>query len=98
MQSANSQVELSEGLAKNITFKMGEVTAYLQVHVLNNPAYDVLLRRPFEVLTKSVAETLPNGEMLLTVTDPNTGKRLTILTFEQGKGPNVQALPSEDFH
>ena len=45
MQSANSQVELSEGLAKNISFKMGEVTAYLQVHVLNNPAYDMLLRR-----------------------------------------------------
>ena len=69
-------------MAKNISFQMREVTAYLWVHVLNNPAYDVLLGRPFEVLTKSVAETLPNGKMLLTVTNPNTGKRSTIPTFE----------------
>ena len=31
MQSANGQVELSEGLARNISFQLGEVTAYLQV-------------------------------------------------------------------
>lgn len=38
MQSANGQVELSEGLAKNAPFKFGEVTAYLQVHILDGVA------------------------------------------------------------
>ena len=98
MQSANGQLELSEGLARNVSFRLGEVVAYLQVHVLNNPAYEVLLGRPFEVLTKTVAETLPNGEMLITLTDPNTGKRSTIPTFERGKGPATSAQNSEDFH
>ena len=64
MQSANGQVELSKGLARNISFQLGEVTVYLQVHVINNPAYEVLLGRPFDVLTKTISETLPDGGML----------------------------------
>ena len=31
---------------------------YLQVHVINNPAYEVLLGRPFDVLTKTISEML----------------------------------------
>ena len=98
MQSANGQVELSEGLARNIPFQLGEVTAYLQVHVINNPAYEVLLGRPFDVLTKTISETLPDGGMLITVTDPNTGKRSTIPMFERGKGPVAKGPASEGFH
>ena len=44
MQNANGQVELSKGLMRNISFQLGEVTVYLQVHVIN-PAYKVLLGR-----------------------------------------------------
>ena len=35
--------------------------------------------------------------MLITVTDPNTGKRSTILTFERGKGPVAKGPASEGF-
>ncbi len=96
MQSVNGQVELSEGLARNVLFQL-EVTMYLQVHVINNPAYEVLLGRLFDVLTKTVSETLPDGGMLITITDPNTGKRSTVPTFERGKGPDVKAQTSEGF-
>ena len=82
MQSANGQIELSEGLAKNVPFKFGEVTAYLQVHVLNGVAYRVLLGRPFEVLTLAKTEALENGGQLLIVTDPNTGSRIVVPTSE----------------
>ncbi len=56
MQSANNQLDLSEGLARNVLFNFGGVIAYLQVHILKNPAYKVLLGRPFEVLTQMTSE------------------------------------------
>ncbi len=43
MESVNRGVEKSLGLVKNVAFLFGEVTVYLQVHVLANPAYDLLL-------------------------------------------------------
>jgi len=53
MQSANGQFEKSLGLAKNVPFKFGAIMVYLQVHVINNPAYKVLLRRPFDTVNCS---------------------------------------------
>jgi hypothetical protein len=43
MVSVKGGVDQSLGLAKNIPFKIGEITVYLQVHVLRQPAYDILL-------------------------------------------------------
>ena len=95
MQSANGQVELSEGLAKNVPFRFGEVTAYLQVHVLQGVAYRVLLGRPFEVLTLTKTEALENGGQLLTITDPNTGTKVVVPTCERGKGPSDKKVKEE---
>jgi len=43
MQSANSEVDKSLSLMWNIPFCVGEVTIYLQVHVIQSLAYDILL-------------------------------------------------------
>jgi hypothetical protein len=43
MVSANGGVDQLLGLAKNIPFKISEIMVYLQVHVLRQPAYDILL-------------------------------------------------------
>ncbi len=72
MQSVSNQLDLSEGLAKNASFKFGEVIAYLQVHILKNPAYEVPLGRQFNVLTKLTPKTNLNGGLTITITDPNT--------------------------
>ncbi|KAF9536959.1 hypothetical protein CPC08DRAFT_651910, partial [Agrocybe pediades] len=45
MQSANKSIDRTLGLAKNVPFQFGEVTVYLQVHILRNPAYTILLGR-----------------------------------------------------
>ena len=54
MQSANGQFDKSLDLAKNVPFKFGMVIVYLQVHILNKPAYKVLLGRSFDVVTHSI--------------------------------------------
>jgi hypothetical protein len=84
MQSANGQVEQSVGLARNVAFRFEGVTLYLQVHIIRNPAYKVLLGRPFEVLTKLAASNGADGSQLLTLTDPNTQKRCVVPTFKRG--------------
>lgn len=89
MQSANNQVELSCGLAKNIPFRFNEITLYLQVHIIEAPAYKVLLGRPFDSLTRSVIQNGADGGQIVTITDPNTNQRATIPTYARGSSPRV---------
>ncbi|KAF8806934.1 hypothetical protein BYT27DRAFT_7052401, partial [Phlegmacium glaucopus] len=42
MQSANRTLENTLGLARNVPFKFGTITVYLQIHVVANAAYKVL--------------------------------------------------------
>ncbi|KAF7325546.1 CCHC-type domain-containing protein [Mycena kentingensis (nom. inval.)] len=93
MQSANGQLEKSMGLAKNVPFRWGELKIFLQVHVIRNPAYKVLLGRPFDVLTKSRTDHA-DGNHLLTLTDPNTGRAWTVPTYDRVRAEPVKK--SED--
>ncbi|KAG6883082.1 hypothetical protein C0993_007917 [Termitomyces sp. T159_Od127] len=43
MQSANGTIDRSLGLAKNVPCTIGDVTFYLQIHIICSPAYDLLL-------------------------------------------------------
>ena len=81
MQSANGSVNVSLGLARNVPFTVAEITFYLQVHVIREPAYDVLLGRPFDVITTSVVRNFVNEDQSIMVHDPNTGRTATIPTF-----------------
>ena len=89
MQSANNTLEKTLGLAKNVPFLFGTITVYLQVHVVGNAAYKVLLGRPFDIITESVVKNARDGSQSLTLTDPNTGKRCVMHTHERGKVPTV---------
>jgi hypothetical protein len=84
MVSANGSVNQSLGLAKNVPFQIGDITLYLQVHVLRQPTYDILLGRPFDVLTESVVCNYSNENQTITILDPNSGKKATIPTVKRG--------------
>ena len=83
MQSANGEINQSLGLARNVPFRIGTITFYLQVHVIQTPAYDVLLGRPFDILTESVVRNFSNEDQTITICDPNTGQQITVLTFSK---------------
>jgi hypothetical protein len=98
MQSANNQVEMTLGLARNVPFLFGDITVYLQVHIIKGPAYKVLLGRPFDVVTESVVANSADGGQTITIKDPNTGRRSTILTYTRGSDPAIaQRKPKEGF-
>ena len=82
MESANKSLEKTLGLAKNVPFVFGSITVYLQVHVIRNAAYRVLLGRPFDTITESVVKNSKDGSQSLTLTDLNTGERCKMSTYE----------------
>jgi hypothetical protein len=84
MVLANGGINQSLSLAKNIPFKIGEITVYLQVHILCQLAYNILLGQPFDILTESVVVNYHNENQTITILDPNTGKKATVLTVKCG--------------
>ena len=90
MQSANGSMEQSVGLARNVRFRLGPMTMYLQVHIINKPAYKALLGRPFDLLTRSQIDHSVDGRPVITLTDPNTGKVCAMPTFDRGSGKSHQ--------
>ena len=98
MESANKSLEKTLGLAKNVPFVFGPITVYLQVHVIKNAAYRVLLGRPFDTITESEVKNSKDGSQSLTLTDLNTGERCVLQTHERGKPPTVLQRPvRQDF-
>ena len=84
MMSANGGIDQSLGLARNVPFVVGDITVYLQVHILRNPAYDILLGRPFDVLTQSIVQNFADENQTIMIIDLNTRRKATILTIPQG--------------
>jgi hypothetical protein len=84
MQSANGEINRSLGLARNIPCQIGNITLYLQIHVIRSPAYDILMGRPFDVLTESIVKNYANEDQTITICDPNTGQQATIPTIPRG--------------
>ena len=90
MQSTNGNVDHSLGLARNIPFVIRNLTLYMQVHVIRSPAYNILLGRPFDVLTESVVRNFRNEDQTITIHDPNSEKVITLPTIPRGP-PHVVA-------
>ena len=84
MRSANGSLDSSLGLARNVPFQIGDITIYLQAHIVRNTAYSILLGRPFDILTESVVRNYSNQDQTITITDPNSGRQVTVPTFPKG--------------
>lgn len=81
MVSANKTTDMSLKLAQNILFQLGELTFYLQVHVICDAAYDMLLGQPFDILTQLNVKNFANEHQTITIACPNLGRTVTIPTF-----------------
>jgi hypothetical protein len=81
MQSANRNINQLLGLSHNVPFQIRPITFYLQVHIIQSLAYDVLLGRPFNMLIESVVHNFAIEDQTITIHDPNSGKRVTVPTL-----------------
>jgi hypothetical protein len=66
------------------------ITVYLQIHVICEPAYDILLGRPFYVVTESVVRNYANSDQTITIQDPNeAGQIATISMIARGSRRHI---------
>jgi hypothetical protein len=93
MQAANSTVTKMHGRLRNIQFTFNNIDIYLQVQVVPNAPYDILLSCPFYTLMECITKDFANGDQHLTVMDPNTRQCITILMREQKR----HRRPDPDF-
>ena len=89
MESANRLIEKTLDLAKNIPINYRSIMEYLQIHIMANPAYKVLLGQPFDTITKSMVKNERDGNQILTLMDLNMGERCQMHMYERGKVPEI---------
>jgi hypothetical protein len=94
MQFANGEVDKSLGLTRNVPMRIGEITLYVQIHVIHSLAYDILLGRPFDILTESIIRNFANEDQTITLRDPNSGICATVPTLARGRPRHVVKRPS----
>jgi len=87
MESASNHLEKTLGLARNVRFSIAGIEIFLQVHILEQPPYKVLLGRPFDTFTSSTVRTKTDGSSELLLTDPNTKGQAVVPTYQRGCGP-----------
>jgi hypothetical protein len=97
MQSANGSHDESLGLVENLELEIGGMKLHVQAHVICNPAYNVLLGRPFNVLTASHIKNYRDKSQTITITNPNSGKMVSIPTVPRGQ-PHFKSPPTKDIH
>ena len=71
MQLANSEIDRSLGLVRNVPCQIGTIMLYLQMHVICDPAYDILLGRPFDMIMESVVRNFRNEDQTITQGQPH---------------------------
>jgi hypothetical protein len=95
MQSANGELNRTLGMATNVPFRFGDITIYLQIHVIEHCPYEVLVGRPFDVLCETTIRNTKEGYQSITLKDPNSLERCTIWTYPRGQRPRIEPSPRE---
>jgi hypothetical protein len=72
MEATNSTITKMHSRLCNVRFTFDDIDIYLQVQVMPNAPYNVLLGHPFYTLTECITKDFANGDQHLTITDPNT--------------------------
>ncbi|OJA13432.1 hypothetical protein AZE42_13365 [Rhizopogon vesiculosus] len=80
MESANKSKDAMLGVIENLGFDFGGGEIQLQVQVIKKAPFKILLGRPFYAHTSCVTRDTINGDQNITLSDPNTGKEITIAT------------------
>src|SRR6201992_1362182 len=73
MESANATTTMTLGVLENHPVQLGPITVYLQIQVVNEAPFEVLLGRPFFDITSCAEVSRSGGNHEIHVKDPSTG-------------------------
>ena len=95
MEAANKTKSETMGVLENLKISVGPVELRLQVQVMKDAPYDMLLGRPFYALAQCVTKDYTSGDQYITITDPNTKHEIMIPTRDRIR--NKVASAKTDF-
>jgi len=87
IQSANGSLSRTCGLARNVPFTLEGMTVLLQVHIMEEVLYTVLMGCPFDSITESRIINDREGNQTVCITCPNTRVTVTMPTYKRGALP-----------
>ena len=73
MESANSSRYQTMGMIENVPVTLGSVTVHLQIQVVNEAPFEVLLGQPFFNILSCGERSKPGGHHSIEIRDPHTG-------------------------
>ena len=83
MDSANKSRDETMGLLQDLKITIGGYDFYLQVQVVRDAPYEMLLGRPFFTLTSASHKHFDCGDSRFMLFNPNTGNKLCYLLIQE---------------
>lgn len=83
IQSANGISNRTTGILMNLPVRVGGITFWLQVQVMQRAPFDLLLGKPFHALSRMMIRTASDGSTRVTLHDPNSETVVTVPTKER---------------
>ncbi|KAG6327644.1 hypothetical protein ID866_11446 [Astraeus odoratus] len=80
LEAANKSKEETLGVVKNACLKISGMEFKLQIHVVGDALFDLLLGHPFFSLSSCVTHNQMSGDQSILLTDPNTGMQMLLPT------------------
>ncbi|KAF6745212.1 hypothetical protein DFP72DRAFT_1091838 [Ephemerocybe angulata] len=85
MESANGSTSRTLGVIPDLLVRIGTCEFRLQVQVVEEAGYEMLLGRPFHVLAQAQMQHHRDGSGVITLTDPQTRAVITVPTKARGE-------------
>ena len=83
VEAANSSKSHTLGAIPEVTMTIGDVDLAVHVHVVEEAPFEVLLGRPFFVLTACETKDAEDGGQVLKIRDPWQGKTALVPTRDR---------------
>ncbi|KAG6331366.1 hypothetical protein ID866_7725 [Astraeus odoratus] len=97
LEAANKSKEETLGVVENVCLKIGGMEFRLQIHVVGDALFDLLLGHPFFSLSSHVTCDQMSGNQSISLTDLNTGVQLLLPTRKRERPScEPQFLKEED--
>jgi hypothetical protein len=80
MESASATTTKTLGLVENHPVQLGPITVYLQIQIVEDAPFEVLLGRPFFDVTSCTEISRSGGRHEIQVRDPQDGRHYTFAT------------------
>ena len=90
VEATNSSKSSTLGAIPNVSMTIGDLELAVYVHIVEEAPFEVLLGRPFFVLTKCETKDTEDGGQVLRLTDPWEGRSALVPTRDRVRTRNAE--------